>query len=555
MKSEKDVIQTILLSAIVVDPNQPRKTFNNDSLEELSLSIKEHGLMQPITVRPIEGKKYMIIAGERRYRALLKTSLENISCIVKQGLTDEIILEMQIIENLQREEIDPIEESNSFLTLKKLGYSVEDIANKVGKSIPFVYQRCSLAELNDGFKKMVSEGIVSLTYALKISALNIIKQDSLFEILEGEWNKFQYEAFLKEESADLKDANFDLDISGIIEGVSACSTCPLNTINRGDLFSNGKQFCTDVPCFKRKKEHTFLAILEQAKKTNTLLIANDYSFKGYNSDNAIEVKVTLERNGFVAYGYGDGDLKEKPNDLLSFVDFIDEMDSDDDYKKEAYSVYVEDHNYEMEEWEKALKNKDYLRANKFSLFSLALINDTEILFKLHQDKSASINITEKKMDDCTNEEKIVKIKNRENRKKEIEASKLFNELYDLPHFVKNQEDLSDLEKLTFVISAIHSVSWNEKDELKKSLGSNADNFNKLLKNFDNGVFNRFVRVFIKSQLSTHENCSIAYNDINKAFYQIIKKADNKNVKSIENKYNNDENNRIKKMNERIDDLS
>ncbi|MGB0871352.1 MAG: ParB/RepB/Spo0J family partition protein [Flavobacteriales bacterium] len=556
MKSKKESVQELLLSSIVVDPNQPRKTFKEESLIELGNSIKELGLMQPIVVRPIEGKKYMIIAGERRYRASLMVNLDRINCIIKKDLSDDIILEMQIVENLQREEIDPIEESDSFNILKQLGYSVEDIALKIGKSVPFVYQRFSLAQLNDGFKKMVSDGVIKLTYALKISALNEDKQKALFDTLEGEWNKYQFESFLKQESFDLKNANFDLSKENIVVGCSACSTCVFNTLNQGDLFSDGKQFCTNIPCFEKKQKESFISIIKESKKEDRILVANEYSFSGYNSDNMKRIEAILIENKVIPFGYGDGWLIEKPTEKMTLQDFEKEHGPMEDQEEleEDYKDYIETFENEKKEWEEALNDKRYLKANKFSTFSLDLINDTEYLFLPTVKEESNIEVSKKKMDDCTNEEKVQKLKAREIRKKEIEGTKLLKELYDLPHFENDESELTDLEKLTFVFSTIKSADWNKQDALKKSLGDVKD-FDKLLKKFDNSLFNRFVRVFIKSQVSTYENCSIASNEINKGFYEVIKLSDKKNVIEIEKLYDRNEKDRIKKLEEKIQNLT
>ena len=109
-------LRHIKLSEIVADPNQPRRTFDEASLEELSASIKEHGILQPIVVVPHEGK-YMIVAGERRFRAAMRAGMEKIPALVRT-LSNQHRLELSLIENLQRRDLNPLETATAYLKLR-----------------------------------------------------------------------------------------------------------------------------------------------------------------------------------------------------------------------------------------------------------------------------------------------------------------------------------------------------------------------------------------------------------------------------------------------------
>ena len=120
----------IELRIMEVEPNknQPRKDFSDQALEELSNSIKEHGLLQPILVRPLTNGRYQIIAGERRWRASRKAGLTTIKAVVRD-FPDEDVLEIALIENLQREDLNPIEEAEGYSNLiKELGLTQEQVA-------------------------------------------------------------------------------------------------------------------------------------------------------------------------------------------------------------------------------------------------------------------------------------------------------------------------------------------------------------------------------------------------------------------------------------------
>ena len=146
----KNEIKNVPISAILPSPRNPRKTFDEVSLQELADNIKQQGLLQPITVRPIidladqEGNlcKYEVVCGERRFRAVKMNGDETIPCIVRD-LDDETAYEVMITENLQRKDIDPMEEAFAFNELVKAGKSCDEIAQRFGKPLRFVQSRVS----------------------------------------------------------------------------------------------------------------------------------------------------------------------------------------------------------------------------------------------------------------------------------------------------------------------------------------------------------------------------------------------------------------------------
>ncbi|WP_286814425.1 MULTISPECIES: ParB/RepB/Spo0J family partition protein [unclassified Maribacter] len=131
-------IQNLNIEKVIPDPMQPRKTFNELLLKELSESIEKHGVLQPITVRKSE-KEYIIVMGERRYRASKLAGKETVPCIVRD-YESNTILEIQIIENLQRQDVEPTEEADAIAYLSEK-YSASEIAKRLGRSDNFIRQR------------------------------------------------------------------------------------------------------------------------------------------------------------------------------------------------------------------------------------------------------------------------------------------------------------------------------------------------------------------------------------------------------------------------------
>ncbi len=157
----------ISLSDIIPDPNQPRKFFDPAAIAELTESIISHGVIQPILVRTVPGSdKYMLVYGERRYRASLDAGISDIPVIIKT-MTDSEALEVQIIENLQRKDVHPIEEALAFSQLNEK-YSPDEIAQRMGKSIKFVQQRIRLTTLSSTAQQLFYEDSMTLKQALTL---------------------------------------------------------------------------------------------------------------------------------------------------------------------------------------------------------------------------------------------------------------------------------------------------------------------------------------------------------------------------------------------------
>ncbi len=150
------------------NPQQPRRTFDESDLNELSNSIRTHGVLQPILVRPIADGKYEIVAGERRWRAAQRAGLHTIPAVIRE-FNEVEVLEIAIVENVQRTDLNPIEEAQGFQALiDRFGRTQEDIAEAVGKSRPHIANMLRLLKLPDDLQEMVRDGRLSSGHARAI---------------------------------------------------------------------------------------------------------------------------------------------------------------------------------------------------------------------------------------------------------------------------------------------------------------------------------------------------------------------------------------------------
>jgi len=188
----------ISITDIQKNPYQPRKEFDREKLDELAQSIKENGLIQPIIVRQSPVIGYEILAGERRYRASLLAGLRSIPAVIKQ-LSDQEMMVQSIIENLQRENLNPIEEARAYESLVEKGFTHAEIADKMGKSRPYISNSIRLLSLPEQILSEVENGKLSQAHARSLVGLNKEQQDYFLQrIIEEDISVRKLEALLTE---------------------------------------------------------------------------------------------------------------------------------------------------------------------------------------------------------------------------------------------------------------------------------------------------------------------------------------------------------------------
>ncbi len=188
----------ISITDIQKNPYQPRKEFDKEKLHELAQSIKENGVIQPIIVRQSPVIGYEILAGERRYRASLLAGLRSIPAVVKQ-LSDKEMMVQSIIENLQRENLNPIEEARAYESLVEKGFTHAEIADKMGKSRPYISNSIRLLSLPEQIISEVETGKLSQAHARSLVGLNKEQQNYFFQrIIEEDISVRKLEALLTE---------------------------------------------------------------------------------------------------------------------------------------------------------------------------------------------------------------------------------------------------------------------------------------------------------------------------------------------------------------------
>lgn len=260
----------VRLDDLYPSPTNPRKSFDAETLSEMADSIRRHGVLQAILVRPwpveypVEGHppRYEIVAGERRYRAANLAGIDHIPATVR-NLTDDEVLEIQIIENLQREAVHPMEEAEGYALLMQRGHhSAEELADKIGKSKAYVYARLKLTALCDAARTAFRKGKLTASTALLVARIPgvALQAQYLDDIINGYNGPMAYRDAARVAQMRymlrLAEAPFDVNMVYLLPEAVACGACPKRSGNQPELFADvsSADVCTDPACFNAKRE-------------------------------------------------------------------------------------------------------------------------------------------------------------------------------------------------------------------------------------------------------------------------------------------------------------
>jgi len=278
-----------------------RKHFNAEQLKELIESVKANGIVQPIVVRPafrskvlnhLEGDpEFEVVAGERRVIAARKVGLEVVPAMLHQ-LDDEQALDVQLIENLQREGLHPLVEAEGYEDLKGRGHSIEEIADRVGKSTSYIYKRLELTGCCKQVRAAFYDGKIDASRALALATIKDEEQQKqcLKEITaENEWRPAmsfrQVMSHIRENyRLQLSSAPFKTEDANLVPAAGPCGKCPKNTSRQpedlfGDVSKNPKAMCTDSKCFQQKCVAAAAIVSAAARANGQIVIEGDAAKK------------------------------------------------------------------------------------------------------------------------------------------------------------------------------------------------------------------------------------------------------------------------------------
>lgn len=452
-------VKNIPLVRIHTSPLNPRKTIDEGDLQDLSNNIKQQGLLQPITVRPIEVDdtnplcgEFEIICGERRYRAVSMLEEDTIPCIVRE-MTDEEALDAMITENLQRKDVDPIEEAFAFGQLLKTGKTVEQIADRVGKSKRFVQERIKLDNLLPDLKKMVKDGKLHIGAAMHVCKLTEDEQRQFLEWCDDQdqedISRSDAEGFTDDLFMAIDRAAWDKDFTGSCG--TTCLKCQFNNANVGCLFYEMKPH--DATCTSRerwnKKRHSWL--LKRIDDNADVLVKED--------DN-------LESGKSVIVAESSQYFKDKNTDYEQVLEYIRgkgfKVVNKEDYF-ERFSSYRED---DERLQEKLAKNEVYRAVVVESTWRGVEVNVRYYEFKK--------NGTEHSSDEVKAMQLVNEYKENERKSASTLASKLRDILRDMEPTELSTEPLNQTESLVLMTLILKKCSYQLRNALNITFTYSSD---------------------------------------------------------------------------------
>lgn len=208
LQSQEGGSLSLPISQVEPGLKQPRKRFDEESLQDLADSIRIHGIIQPLTVRRLSSGYYQIIAGERRWRAAKLAGLSEIPAVIIEA-DDRKVMELGLIENLQREDLNPAEEARGYQVLmEEYGLTQEQVAQQMGKSRPAIANTLRLLSLPEDLMRLVEEGLLSAGHARTIlgAPTAALQREAAKRVIDGQLSVRQTEALVKALQKQKKDA-------------------------------------------------------------------------------------------------------------------------------------------------------------------------------------------------------------------------------------------------------------------------------------------------------------------------------------------------------------
>lgn len=266
--------EPIAIGLLDESPTNQRRTYNSAGLAELAASLKSVGMIQAMVVRR-KGKRFEIVVGSRRYRAAKIAGLASVPATVRE-LTDAQVRIIQLIENLQRANVNPLEEALGYRELmKSTGYDVPAVAAKISKSVSYVYQRLKLADLIEPAQKAFRSKELTPGHAILIARLpEAWQKRALADCARGATVRQLAEWIHRELHRDVKKGGFDPTDGALVKGVPACAACPKLSGNAAGLYPEikSKTMCTDADCYQRKGAAHVKAEMAAAEKRGEKLV-------------------------------------------------------------------------------------------------------------------------------------------------------------------------------------------------------------------------------------------------------------------------------------------
>ena len=474
------------INEIDFSPLNYRKYFRQEDLETFAEQLKVHGIISPLTVRKGQNGKYELVAGERRLRAAKIAKLQTVPVMIRE-LTDEEVTEIQLAENLQRENPHPLDEANAVKLMKDTGKSMKEISLRLGKPEQYVYVRLKLLNLIESIREMFFGEVINLQQSLTIATISQDGQTAFFEEHCTKWKQKGFalnnlEWYLRPYRYDLRNAPFNTKDKKLIPEVGACTGCQFNSASVKSLFPDyAKQaVCSNVGCYNSKCTASLrIGLINGLQEFKPVALL----FNGLPSEKMVELlKLIPEAENLTKHDYNEITVLEQPEEPLQ-EDFMYDDDEGGE-KLDRKELYTATQNYrdELKAYEKDIKSGKYEKGllEKGGEFFMVYFNldkprrntyDTGVrqtTMKVVQEAIKTGTATAELLDSA-----IDGIRQREARAKEIDRDKVqktihqeFEEKACDPATIKR---LTDCDKVGARLLVYQSLDYSSREKVNAAL--------------------------------------------------------------------------------------
>ncbi len=510
------IAEILSIDKIEFSPLNYRKYFRQEDLEAFAEELKLHGIISPLTVRKLENGKFQLVAGERRLRAAKIAKLQTVPVIIRD-LTDEQVTEIQLAENLQRENPHPLDEANAVKLMQDTGKTIDEIALRLGKPKQFVYVRLKLLNLIEPIREMFFGEVINLQQSLTIATISKDGQTEFFNEHCAKWKQKNFslsnlEWYLRPYRYDLRNAPFDTKNKRLVPEIGACTGCQFNSASVKSLFPDyAKQaICSNTSCYNNKCTASLrIGLINGLQEFQPAALL----FNGLPSDKMVELlKLIPEAESLTRHDYNEITVLEQPEEPQEEDFMFDDDDEGEKLDRKAFYSATQDYKEELKVYEKNIKGDKYEKGllEKGGEFYMVYFNlekprrntyDTgggrPTTMKVVQEAIKSGTATAELLDSA-----IDGIKQRESRAKEIDRDKVqktvhqeFEEKACDPTAIKR---LTDCDKVAARLLVYQSLDFSSREKVnsvlfKKGTG-HREKFYEALKSLTDAQYSYMIRM-------------------------------------------------------------
>jgi ParB family chromosome partitioning protein len=568
---EETDFKIVAISDIDFSPFNYRKFFYENALNDFASEIALHGIISPLTLRTLPSGRYELVAGERRLRAASIAKLKEVPAVIKV-LTNEEVIELQLSENLQRENPHPMHEALGIGQMQKAGKNISEIAARLGKSKAFIYSRLKFLSLIDTLQEMFLADKFNISEAFELASISADSQIEFYQehCLDWKDNKGfdlgNLNYALSKYKYDLMKAPFNIKDKKLVEEAGACTGCQSNTATLKTLFPEyAKQaICTNRACYNSKCEAYFtLSVISAFQRVEPEALL-------YSSEDMIDKVVLSVPDAANLPKYNVHEVKKLSIPGMPVKeDYYDEEEEEDDEQstKNGFAQAMEEYNNELESYNQIMGSGKVLTGLFISHDKIVTVLFTPEPPGIHR---YTTMVTAKQVQEAIKQGKatpgflqseIYRIGDREERAKEIDREKIQEKVYrDFDSQLCDVEKLGELteaDKAGARLLLFQSLGYSARLLVELTLFPSHEKdgrfSNEALYEVFCSLTDQQYAYLIRKALSTQSDAKSPSTDTGYFLYRMAEAA-GVNVAAIEQEQEKKMKERESKMNGRIADL-